>query len=316
MKITHDIYTHTFQTLQVLDPSTSARNLISKAANLGHTVLGISNYMWDSSVPVNVRTLRGQPEKYVLEIKHAIPADTQGVRVLIGAECDYCGLSDTLAITKKTAKLFDYVIVRHSHIKSEGLVVAEDAHTIEVRNALKQKLIAEMPDISEELIARMVDAVKRKDAVAIAAPKYDYCAKMANFLHESLDSLIANPHLAEVAAETPTAVAQPLCPMGCTSDEMQRILDYLDLERAARQLSALAALGVGIVIDMSVFDTERAVDESNKAFKLARLAIEAGCRVMFGSNAYALSELDRMRKAEQLADRLGITEDKLSELVR
>lgn len=316
MRITHDLHTHTFQSARVLDPKASARNLIARAAELGHTVLGISNYLWDSSIPTDIRGLKGQPEKYILEIKHAIPEDTKGVRVLIGAESDYCGLSDTLAVTASTARQFDYILIRHSSTRQQGLVIAEDPNTLKVRAQIKQKLTEAMPDVSEALIDRMVAAIKLKDANEISAPEHDQAALIAEFLHSSLDGLLAHPQLSEIAKAVPTAIIHPFWSDGSSAKEARRILSMLDYDRMSEQFRTCAELGVAIVINTGVVASGEDGYAGDPMVRVIRTALDAGCRVVFGSEAYSLEELDSISKADGIADALGITEDDLIQLVR
>ena len=122
MQVTHDIHTHTLLSACCFDPEATVAAYVSKAAELGHKLLGIANHLWDERVPGPSKWYRGQTVNYVLEARDAIPADTKGVKVLIGAEAEYCGMTDTLAITAENAKKFDYMLIPHTHTHMRNMM--------------------------------------------------------------------------------------------------------------------------------------------------------------------------------------------------
>lgn len=324
MKITHDVHTHTFQSSTVFDPEASVRNLIAKSTELGHSVLGISNQLWDSNIPTDNKGYKGQPEKYVLEIKHAIPEDTDGVRVLIGAECEYCALIDTFSVTPETAEMFDYILIRHSHTQARGLVIAEDSGALKVRAAIREKLVDGLPELSELLIDRMVGVINVRTVTdanignlsEIVSSEYDQLTEIADFLHSSLDRLMSRPDLAEIARKVPTAIIHPFWPDGSSADEARKILSMLDYDRAARQFKACAELGVAVVVNTDAFTLSDNGYKNDPMVKVVRIALDAGCRVVFGTNSNTLAGLEAIRKADEIADAIGITEADIAEFVR
>ena len=51
MHVTHDLHTHNLFSSCSYDPQATTRNCVRKAMELGHRVFGISNHLWDESVP-------------------------------------------------------------------------------------------------------------------------------------------------------------------------------------------------------------------------------------------------------------------------
>ena len=103
MRITHDIHTHSTLSHCCYDPAASVANLVRRAAELGHTVFGISNHLWDERVPGASRWYKNQMISYGLEARNSVPADTCGVKVLIGVETEYFAAGDTLGMLAETA---------------------------------------------------------------------------------------------------------------------------------------------------------------------------------------------------------------------
>ena len=64
---------------------------------------------------------RPQTAERLQRTREQIPADTDGVRVLVGCETEYCG-GGLVGIAPETAAELDYVLVPASHFHMEGFV--------------------------------------------------------------------------------------------------------------------------------------------------------------------------------------------------
>ena len=113
--LTHDIHTHTHLSECCFAPGIPD-TYIQNAEKRGLRVLGFSDHMWDSAVamPSPNHFYEVQDFAHICEIKKEISYHTDKVKVLFGAENEFCG-AETLGITREVAEQLDYLLVPHSH---------------------------------------------------------------------------------------------------------------------------------------------------------------------------------------------------------
>ncbi|HUS47182.1 MAG TPA: PHP domain-containing protein [Phycisphaerae bacterium] len=126
MLVDHDVHVHTALSACCNDPEATAANLIARAAEVGLRTIGFADHLWDSAVAGASDWYRPQDVPHVLAIRREIPADTRGVRVLIGCETEYCG-GGKVALSPEAASQFDFVLVPTSHFHMKGFVVPDEA---------------------------------------------------------------------------------------------------------------------------------------------------------------------------------------------
>ncbi len=119
MKIDHDVHVHTTLSSCHHDDRHTPANILPRAAELGLRTVGFANHMWDRAVPGASDWYARQDLDHVLSIREQIPADTGGVRVLIGCETEYCG-GGKFGISPAAAERLDYVLIPHSHLHMIG----------------------------------------------------------------------------------------------------------------------------------------------------------------------------------------------------
>jgi len=119
--VDHDLHVHTHLSSCCYDASSTPANLVARAAAAGLRTLGIADHTWDVRVPGASHWYRSQTAERLEQTRRQLPADTQGVRVLVGCETEYCG-DGLVGITRETAATLDYVLVPASHFHMEGLV--------------------------------------------------------------------------------------------------------------------------------------------------------------------------------------------------
>ncbi len=153
--IDHDVHMHTVLSACCGDPELTVANAVARAAALGLKTLGISNHMWDSAVPGATDWYVSQDVEHVLQSRGQIPADTQGVRVLIGCETEYCGRS-RIGISRAAVKRFDYVLVPISHLHMLGFTAPEQ--------------LMSPPEVARVMVQRFDEVLDLRLATGIAHP--------------------------------------------------------------------------------------------------------------------------------------------------
>ena len=121
MIVDHDLHVHTFLSACCSDESATADRMIARAAEVGLRTIGFANHMWDSRVPGASDWYRPQSYEHIIRIREQIPADTLGVRVLVGCETEYCG-GGKVGISREVAEQLDFVLIPMSHTHMKGFV--------------------------------------------------------------------------------------------------------------------------------------------------------------------------------------------------
>lgn len=121
MTIDHDLHTHTFLSACANDVLATPGNMIQAAAAAGLKTIGFSDHMWDSSMPGASPWYAPQSFEHIAQIHSQIPAETNGVRVLVGCETEYCG-QGRVGISRAVAEELDYVLIPFSHFHMKGFV--------------------------------------------------------------------------------------------------------------------------------------------------------------------------------------------------
>ena len=113
--LTHDIHTHTHLSLCCSEPGI-ADTYIEDAENRGLKIFGFSDHFWDENVslPGNSHFYTVQNFEHIMQIKNELTRKSDKVKVLIGAESDFC-FGKVLGVTEKVAEQLDFLLIPHSH---------------------------------------------------------------------------------------------------------------------------------------------------------------------------------------------------------
>ena len=97
------------------------------------------------------------------------------MKVLFGTETEYCGMSDTLGMRAETARLFDYVLVPHTHTHMRGFVIDDTQDVKDCRAELAASLARAYPALSEAAVRKMAGALKMEELLPLMSqPQVDY----------------------------------------------------------------------------------------------------------------------------------------------
>lgn len=315
MKIKHDVHTHSLYSLCCYDPQATVTRYLERAAELGHKTFGISNHLWDEKMPGSSDWYRKQMINYGLEARHAVPADTCGMKVLIGAESEYAHYKNALGMSAETAKRFDYMLIPHTHMHMRGFVMQDPPEIIAAREEFKNQIIAKFPELDEKKAASMAAVFKEVD-LAGSVENYDPIKYFANFMVESFKGLMENEEFIKIAAAVPTSIAHPFNPCGFSEDVKAKIIrgvsddDYRECFRMAKKL------GVAMEVNTASFarkEDDYANEENIHTFRLAK---EIGVKFTFGTDAHSVTALDNISKGERISELIGITESDLMDFVK
>lgn len=185
-----DLHVHTKLSL-CASKEAEASEYLKVAAKNGVQTIGFANHYWDETVkhPNLIGFYVQQYTEHVLQLKKELEnIDHCGVKVLFGCETDFAG--HTLGISEENAKLFDYVLVPHSHTHMYGFVLPENmtAPKDHARYLVESFLEVANHDLATKYIYGIVHPFSPcgkspEDAVAILSnisdEDYQLCAKSA-----------------------------------------------------------------------------------------------------------------------------------------
>lgn len=155
MIVNHDIHVHTILSSCSHDPLATPEEYLRRAAELGLKTVGFADHLWDSAVSGASPWYAPQDMSHLLKIKAMLPDDTQGIRVLIGCESEYCG-NGKVGISREAAEQLDFVLLPMSHFHMAGFVRPEG--------------INQPRDVAKLLVQRFLEVVALGIATGIAHP--------------------------------------------------------------------------------------------------------------------------------------------------
>jgi len=144
--VDHDVHVHTFLSACSHDPEAVPENIIARAADHGIRTVGFADHVWDAAVPGASDWYRPQDFSHISRIREQLPADTRGVRVLVGCETEYVG-GGRIGISPDVAEQLDFVLAPHSHFHMEGFVRPAEVNTPESIAELLQQRFAEVIEL-------------------------------------------------------------------------------------------------------------------------------------------------------------------------
>lgn len=314
MNCTHDIHTHTLFSSCCTDPAATVEAYVRRAAELGHRIFGISDHLWDETVPGASAWYAGQSVPYVLEAKNCIPKDTGGVKVLFGAETEYCGMSDTLGITAESAKHFDYILVPHTHTHMKNFTMAEPPEIAAYRRQIADRLRATFDFLSDRQIGKMAAALNHNELYPLIADTFDFVGYAADFAVDSFERMLNNAEFVKLTQTVPVIIAHPFAPLeGELSVEIRR---RIDLDRVHALCAKVAGMGVGFDINLCFYSASGDGYRNDPMVAIMRAAREEGIRFTLGTDAHSLAALDTIRRAEPICEAIGMTDHDWAEIVR
>lgn len=313
MKPIVDMHTHTFLSACCAEETANAATFIDKAAEVGIQVLGISNHCWDNKMEGASPWYKPQDVEWCLQIHDQIPEDKKGVKLYIGVESEYCGMSDHIGISAENAVKLDYVLIPHTHTHMVNFVIPEDPAMQEARDEVERRLRETFPNFSEKQITRWMNILRTPDAKQFF--KGVSIQFVSDFMCESFIGLLNNAELNKFKDKVPTFVAHPFIACGYSPEQADEMVSLISDEKLEEMFTLMASKGVGYDISVGNFVCNDK-SERPQMFRLLAAAKACGVKFTFGTDAHSIAALGSAWKSAQIYEHGHLTPDDLHPMVR
>ncbi len=170
MKIRHDLHVHTHLSSCSGDPNSTLANYLPVAKANGLTTIGIADHLWDSDISCPIAWYHDQDFAHISSTLEDIKTTpTDGLRVLLGAECEYDYPHRGIAITQEHAEKLDFMIVPNSHTH---MTMPKEYYQSHQRHA--DFMLTAFMDIVTSPLAKYVTAIAHPFS-AVACPYDNRC---------------------------------------------------------------------------------------------------------------------------------------------
>lgn len=306
MKAYADVHAHNYLSNCCQDNQATAESYVNQAAACGVKILGFANHIWDERVEGANSWYQRQSLAFSMQIKNQIPADTKGVKVLVGAETEYCGMSDTLGMSVEGVKELDFILIPHTHVHMRNFVMPSTEDVNRARSTLASKI--ETLGLSQERAKVLAKNVPEAELEPFMGEKtVDYIQYVADFMAKSFESLMNNPTLIEISKQIPVSVAHPFQAVGDNSKNPEMLRRIPD-ETFIRLFKLAAERGVGLEINTNCNYPEM--------LHVLKLAKEQGCRFTTGTDTHSIENIKCIDEINPTLEALGITEADLMDFLR
>ncbi len=228
-------------------------------------------------------------------------------------------MTDTLGMTVESAKVFDYILVPHTHTHMKNFVIADDGDTKAARKEVEARLAAAFPEFDETIIKRMAGSLKRPDLIPnIKEPELDYDGYLCEYALKSFETLLDNPDFQTIAASVPTLIAHPFHACGEPGARAREVYRRVlaQEERLYNALSRAAKMNVGMDINLSTYTDPSDGYMNDPLVAVMRVALRAGCKFGFGTDSHSVAGLEGIRRGDVISEAIGITEEHLVDFVK
>lgn len=120
MKITGDNHVHTILS-SCAKSDAIPKDYLDLCVKNGITVIGFTDHLWDKNITGASDWYKPQDMDHINKIRDMIPSETHGIKILFGCETEYTG--GNIGITKKSARLLDYVLIPPNHFHMKDFVI-------------------------------------------------------------------------------------------------------------------------------------------------------------------------------------------------
>ena len=309
MQAQHDVHIHNYLSSCSSDNQATVANYIKAAKEVGLKLMGFANHTWDESVPLPAPSgfYKRQSMAFQMQIKDQIPAEDQGIKILVGAETDYCGMYDVLGMGKEAALQLDFLLIPHTHVHMRNFVMPATEDVTAARANLAE-IFANIEGITPDRAVSLAGKLSEAELEPfMKEKKVDYIQFVSDFMVESFRGLMNNETLKTYSDLLPISVAHPFQPVGSYSmrPDMLRLID----DNTYGELFTMAARrGIGLEIN--------GCSNLPEVVHFFSIAKECGCKFTLGSDLHATAEFPKILNTNGTTDALGLTEYDLMDFVR
>ena len=305
----HDVHIHNYLSTCCGDNQATVDNYIKAAKDIGLKLMGFANHTWDESVPLPAASsfYKRQSMAFEMQIKSQIPENVPDLKILVGAETEYCGMYDVLGMGKDAAMQLDFLLIPHTHVHMRDFVMPA---TDDVKNARANlaEIFEKIDGITPERAASLSRKLPENELEPFMKEKnVDYIKFVSDFMVQSFRTLMENETLKLYSDLIPVSVAHPFQPVGSYSlrPDMLRLID----DNTFGDLFTMAAKrGIGLEINSCAH-----IPEVIRFFAIAK---ECGCKFTLGSDLHATAEFPKIFDTDKATNALGLTEDDFMDFVR
>ena len=309
MNITHDVHIHNYLSTCCGDNGATVDSYIAVAKELGMHLIGFANHTWDETVefPRPNSFYKRQSMAFQMQIKSQIPERVEGLKILVGAETEYCGMYDVLGMGQEAALQLDFLLIPHSHVHMRNFVMPATEDVTNAR-AAATAMFEGMRGISPERAVALAKTLSETELEAfMTEKKVDYVQFTSDFMVESFRSLMQNKTLKSYSDLIPVSIAHPFQPVG-SFPLRDPMLERISDETFGELFGMAAKRGIGLELNGAT--------NSPQVFRMFGIAKECGCQFTFGSDMHARTDMKNVFGAQACVDHLGLTENHLMDFVR
>lgn len=316
MKPVIEMHTHTRISSCCHDDNACLATYIDKAAQIGVQVLGISDHCWDHPrMPGASPWYQKQDVAWVDQIRKELPIDTKGIKLFIGLESEYCGMSDTMGMSAEAAAGFDYVLIPHSHVHMKDFVMPRDPMYQTTAKEVEKRMRAAFPEVSDRQIEKWMNMNRAVDLEAVMGGKPEPdLGYVAEFMCQSFVGLLNNAQMQKIKDTVPTFVAHPFLAVGYTREQNQQMIAMIPDERFQEMFTLMAQKGIGY--DISVYNFRYEDVDNCQMCRIARIARDCGVKFTFGTDAHSVAGVGGAVRSAEIFNALPLTVDDLHPMIQ
>ena len=309
MKPFHDVHIHNYLSSCSGDNQATVENYVEIVKSLGLKVMGFANHTWDESIPLPRPNnfYQRQSMAFQSQIKSQIPEQVDGLKILVGAETEYCGMYDVLGMGREAALQLDFLLIPHSHVHMRNFVMPATEDVTNARAALTE-IFQGIAGITPDRAIALAKTLPESELEAfMTEKKVDYVKFVSDFMVESFRSLMENETLKSFNNDVPVSVAHPFQPVG--SFPLRDAMVALISDQTFGELfEAAQKRGIGLEINTA--------SASPEALRMFGIAKECGCKFTLGSDGHTREALRTIEQTQACTDYLGLTEEDFMDVVR
>lgn len=303
----HDVHVHNFLSSCCSDQTATVENYLQAASDIGLKLIGFANHTWDETIPGASNFYKKQCMAFEMQIKEQIPEDTKGLKVLVGAETEYCGMTDTLGMDKDAALQLDFVLIPHTHVHMRGFVM-DTTDDVKRARAKLTEIFGAIEGITPERAASLAGKLPESELEPfMGGRKVDYNQYVADFMVNSFRGLMNNERLKTYSDLVPVSVAHPFSPVGDFGirEEMMKLIS----DNTFGELFQMAAArGIGLEMNGN--------SGAPEYVRMYGIAKECGVKFTLGSDTHSCAAFKNVFGSDKCTDALGLTMDDMMEFVR
>lgn len=128
--ILQDMHIHTYLSSCSSDLKQNPAEIIKRAARFDVKAICFTDHFWDETMPGASDWYKPQNFNHIQKIKHEIPEDTKGVKVMVGCETEFAG-GTIIGISPEIADKMDFINIPFDHFHMKDFVCPKSVQTAE-----------------------------------------------------------------------------------------------------------------------------------------------------------------------------------------